>query len=247
MQENTNTEMPNDNKVLDNALLNDSANQNTGPIFRDKPKKKVGLAAVIIILVMLAAGGAGFGAWAFVSGNQKVEDLNNQISNLNAQLANQPGQIEELEEGDDSGVDTNISTNPSINTAEYLYIGDWGIKIKIGDKIKLVDVSFSLDKGASTVRIGVSSPEAFEDVSWHYVEDPTIYPGNFIARSKDSEYELINSDIPIKPIYNDGEFNYFVYQSSGYKTEGIANPEALENAYNEFFTTLSNKDNYSKI
>ena len=55
-------------------------------VFKDKPKKNKGMIIGMIILAFLAAGGVGFGVWAFLSGNQKEAKLNEQISDLQSQL-----------------------------------------------------------------------------------------------------------------------------------------------------------------
>lgn len=55
-------------------------------VFRDKPKKNTGMIVGMVILAVLAAGGIGFGVWAYLSGNQKNTELNNKISDLNSQI-----------------------------------------------------------------------------------------------------------------------------------------------------------------
>lgn len=55
-------------------------------VFRDKPKKNTGMIVGMVILAILAAGGIGFGVWAYLSGNQKNTELNNKISDLNSQI-----------------------------------------------------------------------------------------------------------------------------------------------------------------
>ena len=57
-------------------------------VFKDKPKKNTGMIIGMIFLALLAAGGIGFGIWAYLDGNQKTADLNNQISDLQNQLVN---------------------------------------------------------------------------------------------------------------------------------------------------------------
>ena len=56
-------------------------------VFRDKPKKNTGMIVGMVVLAILAAGGIGFGVWAYLSGNQKNTELNNKISDLNSQIS----------------------------------------------------------------------------------------------------------------------------------------------------------------
>ena len=59
-------------------------------MFRDKTKKSKGMIIGMVVLALIAVGGIGFGVWAFLSGNQKEVKLNEQISDLQSQLASQP-------------------------------------------------------------------------------------------------------------------------------------------------------------
>ena len=98
-------------------------------VFKDKPKKNKGMLIGMVALALLAAGGIGFGIWAYLSGNQKVASLNNQISDLQNQLAEQEQESEEIIIDEDTGSE--------INTADYIYVGEWGLKIKIPNELKM--------------------------------------------------------------------------------------------------------------
>ena len=62
-------------------------NNNTGGdvVFKDKPKKNLGVIFGMVFLAILAAGGIGFGVWAMMDGNSQKEQLNEQISVLRTQ------------------------------------------------------------------------------------------------------------------------------------------------------------------
>lgn len=62
-------------------------NPGSDVVFRDKPKKNTGMIIGMVVLALLAAGGIGFGVWAYLSGNQKSTELNNKISELNSQIS----------------------------------------------------------------------------------------------------------------------------------------------------------------
>ncbi len=117
------------------GVINNPAPSTDGSnlVFRDKPKKNIGMIVFVIILILLAAGGTGFGAWAYLSGNEKEANLNAKIEDLNAQLAAKP-------QVDETVVDVNVDSN--VNTADYIYVGEWGIKIKIPDNLE--DISYEV-------------------------------------------------------------------------------------------------------
>lgn len=78
-------------------------------VFKDKPKKNTGMIIGMVVFALLAAGGIGFGVWAYLDGNQKTADLNNQISNLKSELSNQ----EQKNQITDDDSDDNTSNDDS--------------------------------------------------------------------------------------------------------------------------------------
>jgi hypothetical protein len=72
-------------------------------------------------------------------------------------------------------------------------------------------------------------------------------PGNFLARSKNSTIDPFSTGVKISPVYNDGEYNYFVYQPTGYVLEGLEQyAEQITDTYNVVYSFLNNQNNYSK-
>ena len=100
MEPNQNTDMQNATNVptstgvsnVSSASLNtpgksvESSKPGGDVVFQDKPKKSHGMLYGMILLVILAAGGIGFGVWAMMDGNQQKEQLNTQISTLKSQI-----------------------------------------------------------------------------------------------------------------------------------------------------------------
>ena len=56
-------------------------------VFQDRPKKSHGMLYSMILLAILAAGGIGFGVWAMLDGNSRAQKKDEQISQLQSQLA----------------------------------------------------------------------------------------------------------------------------------------------------------------
>lgn len=105
MQPNANSNM------INNAPQATPMNPGGDIVFRDKPRKNKGMITGLIILAMLATGGIAFGVWAYLDGNQKTANLNNQISDLQNQLANQP-------EIDETVIDVENNNNPVIKSTD---------------------------------------------------------------------------------------------------------------------------------
>ena len=102
------------------APMTTPMNPGSDVVFKDKPKKNKGMIIGMISLAFLAAGGIGFGVWAYLDGNSRVTKKDEQISELQNQLAEQPENEETIIDED---------TESDINTANYIYIGEWNIKI----------------------------------------------------------------------------------------------------------------------
>ncbi|MDO4747513.1 MAG: hypothetical protein Q4A70_04240 [Candidatus Saccharibacteria bacterium] len=132
---------PNDNLQTSTTEINIGATSQapqTAPInpSKNKPKKNTGIILGVIFLILLAAGGAGFGTWAYLSGNQEKEQLNSRIE----ELKQQNDKLQEELDSTSTTID-NDSTEAT-NTEEYVYVGKWGVKFKIPDQLKRVKYSF---------------------------------------------------------------------------------------------------------
>lgn len=121
-----------------------------GPTFDNGPSvvdgkgsKKTGWILAVVFLLIVAAGGVGFGVWAMMDGNAQKAALNSQISALKQQN-------NDLQDKLDNGGDTviNIDTDGNeVNTADYIYVGEWGLKIKKPENWRslISEYSFSND------------------------------------------------------------------------------------------------------
>ena len=205
-------------------------------VFKDKPKKKTGLIIGILFLILLAAGGIGFGIWAYLDGNQKTSDLNNQISDLQNQLANQPEKEETI---------INKNTESDINPADYIYIGEWDLKIKIPNSLKSVSYDYIRNSNGPAVVVvgadfnGGSVPEGL-------IEGMGITGLGSIQRyTKGAE---IAPTSPPSLVFSDDNFDYYYHSPQGLyqfsSEEGKKRQDKIIELIKEMFTT---PDNYSKI
>lgn len=97
-----------------------------------KAKKSSGLVLGLILCLLLAAGGVGFGVFEMMEGNKKdtrISDYKNEVATLNAQVQTLNNTIDELNEKATDGIDE-----------DYIYITELGVKIKKPSNFKdLVD------------------------------------------------------------------------------------------------------------
>lgn len=129
-------------------------------VFNDKPKKKTGMILCMILLLLIAAGGVGFGVWAQMDGNSHRDNLNAQINSLkeqNSKLLEQLG--EDVDEIVDGETEINPGTSSSVKTEDYIYVGEWGVKFKIPENLQHVSYTvndFDYDGGWAGVSLCVS-------------------------------------------------------------------------------------------
>ncbi len=207
-------------------------------VFRDKPKKNTGMTIGMIILALLAAGGIGFGVWAYLSGNQKEAKLNEQVSELQSQLAERPEVVDDVTSIDIAG-----------DAANYIYVGEWGLKIKIPETLSSVSYRYSYEAGFTKVSIwGVDCSEGKCQAFPEYADTSKNNSGmGSIARYPKGQ-EFNEGSAPTL-VFSDDTYDYYQFhiqlpysadlseQESNWEMESIKIIDDM----------LSSSDNYSAI
>ena len=193
-------------------------------VFNNKSKKSTGMVLGMVFLAILAIGGIGFGVWATMDGNARVDALNEQIKASKVQdneLLDKIKDFEEYEDDADESVeieaitdadvdsDTNVSkdidTNMSINAADYIYAGDWGLKIKIIDNLK--EVGYASFNGNRFCVAGLTSRANYPYKFGNLYEN---FPGLACVTRGPSDYKSKDCD----SLFSIGDYNYCVFSSS---------------------------------
>ncbi|MBR3052395.1 hypothetical protein IKG60_02115 [Candidatus Saccharibacteria bacterium] len=134
---------------VSSEVPNEANSENSASV--EKPKKSHAMLFGMIFLAILAAGGIGFGVWAMLDGNSKVAKKDEQIAELNSQLseATQQGIKEDITVTESNEIATETASGSSANadTANYIYVGEWGLKIRIPDELS--KISYLVDYRAS--------------------------------------------------------------------------------------------------
>ena len=111
------------------------------PMVENKQKSGKGLKIVTAIACVVAVCGIGFGVYGMIRSFEK----DNQISSLKTQTESLDNKIMDLENKEIEKVDNIIIEDEGISNLAaggYIYIGEWGIKIKIPEEIKMVSYLF---------------------------------------------------------------------------------------------------------
>ena len=181
-------------------------------VFQDKPKKSHGMLYGMVLLAILAAGGIGFGVWAMFDGNARSQKKDEQISQLQSQLAEKS---EVVAEDDmtvvDDGENTISLENPIIKaTPPAQYELRHSIPVaSIGSPDTATMFFSSVDGENLTCRY----PNAVETGGCTISGVPdgiykimTIRQGNGIGSEKIG-FLMKDGTVWFAPIYNNGDVN----------------------------------------
>jgi hypothetical protein len=208
------------------------------------PKKKSSATMLsIVLLLILALGGIGFGVWAFMDKNDQVDKLNKQIQDLrNSTSSVTP-------EPDEPTGATLIADDG------YIYVSEWGLKVKIADGLNYVSYSFKHSGGAdqtesTMLAIWATTADTLSDFANPYKNNDSL---GAIGRTKKGTYEAMGytenngCGMDAGLVFSDDEYNYCV--EGPQVTYSTAEEDvALEVSSSSLIKTmLETEDNYSEF
>ena len=160
-----------------------SSKSGSNVVFQDKPKKNMGLILTIVLLVLLAAGGIGFGVWAMMDGSSQVAKKDEQIAALKAQIDSLEEQIEVSSEKSNTDNSSNDDTG-TVEQDRFIDVDEWGYKISLPEDLVISSQKYEEnDDGSSSLCVwGYSMREGKGTPSFAEKEDPFVcvsrYPEN---------------------------------------------------------------------
>lgn len=107
------------------------------------PQKKHTTLILVIILVILALIGAGVGAFALISNMDNKDDRADQTQQTPAVADKTTDTEPDTSDVVDSEISSQAPAQSQSSSTDYIYIGEWGIKIKIPENLKQVSYAFS--------------------------------------------------------------------------------------------------------
>ena len=210
------------------------------PAVAPEKKKNNGMLLGLILCIVLAIGGIGFGVWMMMDSNTQKDSLNKQISDLRKQ------NNDLLEQVGDNNTTINIDTDDGdVDTADYIYVGEWGVKIKIPENLKKVSYvinAWGNSDDKSLCVSGVTGDDGrLPDFANLYENFPGL--GCIALESKDSTDQPLNAT----RVFSDDLYNYVysgpqaVYSTSDEEVDWEVESVQLVKEM------LSNQENYSAI
>lgn len=192
-----------------------------------KKKGSKGMLYGMILCVVLAVGGIGFGVWAWVDGNTQKDSLNQQISDLKKKNSELLDRIAEYE--------NKIEEEPEIeDSSENFYIEEWGLSIELPDSIS--DIVYEIGNGYSDICDSGATIKSL------------IKDGKKIDAGELEGVAFINRCTEMFPygtlVFEDDAFKYYYEFPNGLSIE---DPQEVRDVADDLKNVLNNKENYSKI
>ena len=241
-EQNINIETPELNQVNNSDKSGNIMEQGLSAV--KKPGK--GLIAGMIVCAILAVAGIGFGVWAMTDGNAKTDELNSQVAKSNAQVAQLEKQNEELieEAKNAKGSGSSSDVDEDVNSADYIYIEEWGIKIKKTDGLRITGYEYATSGDTSEESVSLLGIRSGNyDVLPKFAQiNENVTMGNLIRLRNGGSFPYGQL------VYTDAENNNYYYQHPQAVYSVDSNEQTLElEATDLIQQMLSNSDNYSNI
>ncbi len=215
-----------------------------------KGKSNKGLIVATAITSVLAVCGIGFGVFGMIQSAQKDD----QISDLKVQIKDSDGTITEIETPQietTANNGTTVTITDSVTTVEnpedYVYIGEWGKKIKIPENLTAVKYSFANTVNLGTgynkdcSNLGVSAITTSDGLEAVNNEEDLNYLLGFITRCPAGTEFL-----PwVAVTFSADGYDYYYEFPNGISTEN--HPQWMFNSVDLVKDMLTNADNYSSI
>lgn len=205
-----------ENEMAQENLTEDVSHVSSGiDMSQGTPKKRVnGMLVAMICLGVAAVFGVGFGIWAMVDGNSQKEKYESKISILEQDNVDLKKKLEdedvtiEIDEVEDEEEPESVPVKKD-NTKDYIYIGEWGMKIKLSDELTKVGYAFVQDNGATGVRVfGMKKRSENEDAfpDFANMNKNTIPLGTVTRYSKGTELPAASAP---EWIFSDDQYDYY--------------------------------------
>ncbi|MDO4753323.1 MAG: hypothetical protein Q4A36_03795 [Candidatus Saccharibacteria bacterium] len=218
----------------------------------NKQKSGTGLKIATAIACLVAVCGIGFGVYGMIRSSEKdnqISEKDGQISELKVQVEDFNGKIttletEKIETTDENGTTVTIVDSPvkNENPEDYIYVGEWGVKIKISDNLSNISYEFLGDGYSRSCRsLGLSASTRGDGSKPSFVKtggDKGEYLGYVMRCPKEDLYPY-GSNINI----SDPAYNYYYERIQYSITQTDWESESVDAIKN----MLTNPDNYSAI
>ena len=223
----------------------------TTPVVENKQKSGNGLKIATAIACIVAVCGIGFGVFGMIQNTEKdsqISDLKNQVATLNNKIVS----IEN--DNDTSEKPTGNPSSATGNSKDYVYISEWGIKIKIPEGLGYIDYSFinyisdgenEYPSDYSAIAFNGVASSSNKTAANEYLRQARVvncYVAS-ISRTPKTTFEIRG-----QLIYEDNNYNYVYNHAQAVCSNGDSGSTTAETEGNLLIKNmLTSSSNYSKF
>lgn len=203
----------------------------------------------MVILTIVALAGVAFGVFGMMEKDKAEKNLAIKITEAGGKVTEMV--TDKITSVDENGTvteitDTNVTTE-AINPEDYIYIGEWGLKIKIPEELKNVSYKFQqktpgdVQAGSLLVTGVLNSVEGMPNYAIIYGSGVSC-PGLGAIYRVEKPGELV---VNVVEVFSDDNYNYYWSGPQSYCEQSTAKEEM--NTSRVIQEMLTNRENYSKI
>ncbi|MBQ3473986.1 hypothetical protein IJH24_00950 [Candidatus Saccharibacteria bacterium] len=217
-------------------------NTNTGepmtPVVDNKQKNGNGLKIATAIACVVAVCGIGFGAYGMIQSTQK----DSQISDLKVQIKDSEEATTTIKIPDEA--ETTIENEATLAVTDYIFIEDWGLKIKMPEELKMISYMFQHYKYEGqedrTSVVITGTEENVEELPDYANLNKCHGLGSISRRAKGSQ--IVGNTAPV---FSDANWDYHYGSPQVNCSENASELEQEQNIVKILQDILTNPDNYS--
>lgn len=171
--------------------------------------KKKGKGAVfgMILLGILAVGGISFGIWEMLEVNTQKEQLNSQINTLKQQNNELQDKLEDATSGPTTDIDLDIDTETSsADTTDYIYVAEWGLKIKIPENLTVTGYEYAMSAGYTSLELWGNTKDGQYFPDFANTEKNQSCLGSISRYARGAEIPMASS---LSLVFSSGQFDYY--------------------------------------
>lgn len=212
-------------------------------------KSSKAMLAGLICAIIVAVAGIGFGVFMMISAQDTEQSYKKQVSNLQSQIS----QLNAAAAGETITVTVNdeeVQLGPELaeNTEDYIYVGEWGIKIKIPEGFNVTgyrydDVDrYNLGVSGSAVRIWGTTGNTVNDFANVDLNQSGL--GNVLRYPKGTQFNIGSAP---ELLFSDDNWSYYVVAPQAPYSVDEAEQAIETNSITAVQQMLRVLENYSPI
>lgn len=211
-------------------------------------KSSKAMLAGLICAIIVAVAGIGFGVFMMISAQDTEQSYKKQVSNLQNQISQLNAAAGETITVTVNDEQVELDPVTAENTEDYIYVGEWGMKIKIPEGFNVTgyrydDVDrYNLGVSGSTVRIWGTTGNTVNDFANVDLNQSGL--GSVLRYPKGTQFNVGSAPVLL---FSDDKWSYYIVGPQAAFSTDESEQAIEENSITVIRQMLTNPENYSSI